>query len=115
MASSNIHGDFLLNAPVVLDILQPNVGRLQRVLTRIVGIDKNTSHVAVENNSKSAFSPGSVFPIFIKQRNISPDDWIIVNLEVIDDDSEDGGIKSPNTFQMYQSLVKMERRQVAQI
>jgi hypothetical protein len=33
-----------------------------------------------------------VFPIFIKQRNVSPDEWIIVNLEVIDDDSEDGDV-----------------------
>jgi hypothetical protein len=91
MAPAQNLSDFLINAPVALDILQPNMGRLQRVLTRIVSINASTTHLSVENESKSAFSPGSVFPIFIKQRNVSPDDWVIVNLEVIDDDAGDGG------------------------
>ncbi|KAJ3397657.1 hypothetical protein HDU92_005399 [Lobulomyces angularis] len=91
LANATNPTDFPVNSPVVFDILQPGVSKLQRILTTVTGVNKDLASVSVERDltdENSILSPGSSFNIFIKKRG-TPFDWISVNLEVIDDDYQD--------------------------
>ncbi|KXS21977.1 hypothetical protein M427DRAFT_40722 [Gonapodya prolifera JEL478] len=86
--------DFPSNAPVVFDILQPGRTRLQRVLARVVSVDRDVAAVKVrqsrgeEDDSDSGdLDIGSVFAMYIVSRGAS--DWAVVNLEVVDNDYDD--------------------------
>ncbi|KAK5666267.1 hypothetical protein QVD99_007029 [Batrachochytrium dendrobatidis] len=82
--------DFPLNAPVLLDIIQPNHPELQRILARVVGVDKDLSGVTVQQsaNEIAALSIGVKFSIYIRMRENSKN-WIAIQLEIIDDDYHD--------------------------
>ena len=77
------YSDFYEFAPVIFDILEPGSEKLSRILTRVVGINKDLPHVSVDKRA-SRTSIGSIFSMFIKNRN--EENWICVNLEVVDDD-----------------------------
>ncbi|KAJ3092272.1 hypothetical protein HK102_009083 [Quaeritorhiza haematococci] len=81
--------DFPVNAPVVFDILQPGVTRMQRVLTRVVGTSHDLSVMNMDNQFNEEFlTPGAIFNIFIRERD-HPTEWTSISLEVVDDDYED--------------------------
>ncbi|KAJ3053386.1 hypothetical protein HK097_004393 [Rhizophlyctis rosea] len=83
--------DFPPNAPVIFDIIQPNTSVLQRVLTRVTSVNKELSAVSVQREAgdSEVLSVGATFNIFIRTRE-KPLEWISVNLEVLDDDYQDG-------------------------
>ncbi|TPX30512.1 hypothetical protein SmJEL517_g05942 [Synchytrium microbalum] len=83
--------DFPEGAPVIFDIIQPGTQRLQRVLTRIVCINKELSAVNVQpdnSDDPTVLMVGATFNIFVRSRR-KPFEWTAINLEVIDDDYQD--------------------------
>jgi hypothetical protein len=42
--------DFYLHAPVLFEIIQPKTNKLERILTRVVGINKDLSAISVEKH-----------------------------------------------------------------
>ncbi|KAJ3339390.1 hypothetical protein HDU93_008298 [Gonapodya sp. JEL0774] len=87
--------DFPENAPVIFDVLQPGRTRLQRVLSRVVSVDRDVAAVKVrrsrgEEDAADAgdLEIGSAFAIYIVGKGAS--DWAVVNLEIVDDDYDDG-------------------------
>ncbi|TPX52882.1 hypothetical protein SeMB42_g01104, partial [Synchytrium endobioticum] len=83
--------DFPENAPVMFDIIQPGTQKLQRVLTRVVCINKELAAVNVQpDNAEDAqvLMVGATFNIFVRSRR-KPFEWTAVNLEVVDDDYQD--------------------------
>ncbi|KAJ1336456.1 hypothetical protein BSLG_007240 [Batrachochytrium salamandrivorans] len=82
--------DFLLNSPVLFDIIQPHSPDLQRILTRVVGLDKDISRITVQQSSSrmGVLSNGTRFSIYIRERS-DLSRWIAVQLMVIDDNYQD--------------------------
>ncbi|KAI9220563.1 hypothetical protein BC828DRAFT_415572 [Blastocladiella britannica] len=60
--------EFLLNAPVVLDVIEPT--RARRIVARIVSINKCFEPVAV--NGAGYLSPGARFNLHIRPRLVAP-------------------------------------------
>ncbi|KAI8925707.1 hypothetical protein BC831DRAFT_550468 [Entophlyctis helioformis] len=83
-------GDFPLNAPVILDIIQPHMPELQRVLTRVTSINQDLSAVTVQRdtNETGGLYIGAKFSIFVRPRD-NEAVWVAVQLEVLDDDYHD--------------------------
>ncbi|KAI8820517.1 uncharacterized protein EV422DRAFT_73879 [Fimicolochytrium jonesii] len=90
LRSARYPTDFPINAPVLFDIIQPGSTHLQRVMTRVASINKEMAAVSVQRGSDEdeSLSTGATFNIFIRTRQ-SPNEWITVNLEVVDDDFQD--------------------------
>lgn len=83
--------DFLVGAPVMIDILLPDGLTYQQILCRVVSVDRNIAEVRVKvsekserDESKTIFN-GCTLNIFVRSR-LNPTKWSSVHLEVVDDD-----------------------------
>ncbi|KAL2918328.1 hypothetical protein HK105_202255 [Polyrhizophydium stewartii] len=82
--------DFPVNAPVLIDIIQPHMPELQRILTRVTSVNQDLSGVTVQQSSSEvgALAVGAKFSIHVRTRR-DPKKWVAVQLEVLDDDYRD--------------------------
>ncbi|KAI9202395.1 uncharacterized protein BJ171DRAFT_584296 [Polychytrium aggregatum] len=100
--------DFLVNGPVIFDIIQPRTQKLQRVFTTVLSINKELSAIHVQNSTSNSnvLEIGATFNIFIRSR-ADPDKWVSVNLEVIDDDYDDVPVDASNASEVATKAAKV--------
>jgi hypothetical protein len=75
---------------VILDIIQPNMPKLQRFLTIVETVNEDSSNIVVHKSSNDigGLYNGARFNIHVK--NKGSDRWNIVKLRVIDENYDDG-------------------------
>ena len=90
--------DFVVGAPVIIDIIQPHKPQLQRILCSVYSLEEDTTPIVVQKtvNDIGSLYRGAVFNMYVKSREDSSN-WMVVQLEILDDDYDDGiDFSNPN-------------------
>lgn len=90
--ASQVSTDFPLNAPVVLEIYYSDLIEIQLVLFKVTGYNKEDSLSIPKNNGD--FAIGDIFNVYVCSRH--SDDWICIELTVVDNNYQDGNILYKN-------------------
>jgi hypothetical protein len=90
--------DFLKGSPVIIDIIQPNNPKLQRILAVVESLDEDSSNIVVHKNASDigGLYEGARFNMYIQLRD-NEEKWTVVQLKIINENYEDGlDLSNPN-------------------